>query len=165
MSVRETWIWFGGITDLKELPGEVVWFNTPERRTSSWRVPDQEGNAWKSMVWRDQKRWNLMWGSCVRGGLHSWFRKLAGPHEGTGNAFGGNRSESRVAVWVGTQAETSPLAVGLWASYLTCLLVFLSIKREIIIPLLYTTVVREKWDKAHTELSTAPRKEKRFNIC
>lgn len=32
-----------------------------------------------------------MWGSCVRGGFRSWFRKLAGPDEGTGNAFGGDK--------------------------------------------------------------------------
>lgn len=45
----------------------------------------------------------------MRGGLCGWFRKLAGPDEGTGKASVGDRSESRVAVRAGTQAETSPL--------------------------------------------------------
>lgn len=67
---------------LQEGGGEIQFDSNPsEKRTFSWRVPDQGGKAWKSMVWRDQKRWSLMWGS--------WLMETAGPGEGTGKSFSG----------------------------------------------------------------------------
>lgn len=49
------------------------------------------------MAWRDQKRWDLVWGN-GRGGLGGWFGEVAGPDEGTGNALWG---------WGGVQVQGS----------------------------------------------------------